>query len=299
MGPSDRRSLHGVGADRDEFYVNSGEVRSGDVTLRVVDRGPAGGVPVLMLHGWPDSAWLWRNQVPQLVDAGFRLLIPDQRGFGGSSRPSDVEAYSMSRLIGDAIAVLDWAGVEQAHVVGHDWGAGLAWLLAAYRGDRVASLTAISVGHPAAFFEAGIRQLSRSWYMILFLFEGAAEQFLSDNDWSRFRRFVGGHPDTDSWIADLSRPGALTASLNWYRANAPIETYLRDEVNAPAVNLDVLGIWSAGDFALIEEQMTGSDRYVNGQWRYHRVEDASHWVPLDAPGLLTELLIDWIGSRAG
>lgn len=273
------------------------EVVSGEVTLRVVEQGPGDGMPVLMLHGWPDSARLWRHQLDPLAGAGLRLLALDQRGFGGSSRPSEVAAYTMSNQIADALAVLDHADATRAHVVGHDWGSALGWLLAAHYPYRVASLTAISAGHPGAFLDAGLRQRARSWYMLLFLFEGVAERFLMDDDWARFRRFVGGHPETESWIADLSREGALTASLNWYRANMPAEAYLADRANTPAVEGDVMGIWSTGDFALVEEQMAGSAHYVRGEWRYERVEGASHWVPLDAPDRVSSLLIDWIGSR--
>lgn len=283
--------------ESEDFYHGAYPVVSGGVTLRVVERGPRDGTPVLMLHGWPDSARLWRYQARALADAGLRVLIPDQRGFGGSSRPTDVAAYSMSNQLRDAQAVLDHAGAARAHVIGHDWGSALGWLLGAHLPDRVASLTAISAGHPAAFLDAGLRQRARSWYMLLFLFEGIAERFLSDDDWARFRRFVGRHPETENWIVDLSRPGALTASLNWYRANMPAEAYLQDEANTPPVTVDVMGIWSTGDFALLEEQMTGSEKYVKGEWRYERIDDSSHWVPLDAPDRLSGLLFDWIGSR--
>lgn len=285
-------------SESSDFYSDSIEVGAPDVSLRVVTSGLDDGVPVLMLHGWPDSARLWRRQVRPLVDAGFRVLAPDQRGFGGSSQPSEIESYSMTRLIGDAIAVLDAAGVERAHLVAHDWGAALGWIMAAHRPDRVASLTALSVGHPGAFLEAGLHQRARSWYMLLFLFERHAEKWLSDDDWTRFRQFMGGHSETEHWISDLSRPGALTASLNWYRANMPIESYLLDTTNTPPVEVDVMGIWSDGDFALLEEQMTNSARYVNGEWRYERVEDASHWIPLDRPGWLAGVLIDWLESRS-
>lgn len=284
-------------ADSDDFYEGAYQVDSGEVTLRVVERGHGDGTAVLMLHGWPDSARLWRHQVDPLADAQLRLLIPDQRGFGGSTRPSEVAPYSMSNQIRDALAVLDHAGVQKAHVVGHDWGSALGWLLAAHYPDRVESLTAISVGHPAAFLDAGLRQRARSWYMLLFLFEDVAERFLMEDDWARFRRFVDGHPETETWIADLSRPGALTASLNWYRANMPAEAYLQDSVSTPAVEVDVMGIWSTGDFALVEEQMSGSATYVKGEWRYERIEGSSHWVPLDAPDRLASLLIDWVALR--
>ena len=107
------------------------------------------GRPVVLLHGFPDSGRLWRHQVPALRDAGFKVVVPDLRGYGGSDRPEGVEAYSLLFLAGDVLGVLDHLGVERAHVVGHDWGAALAWTVASFAPDRVDHLVALSVGHPA------------------------------------------------------------------------------------------------------------------------------------------------------
>src|SRR5690606_21583445 len=139
---------------------------------------------VLLLHGWPDTRHLWRGVVPALHAAGYRTIAPDLRGFGDSDKPEPVEAYGLLQLAGDALAVLDHVGAEQAHVVGHDWGAALAWALAAFAPERVASLAALSVGHPVAFREAGFPQREKSWYMLLFQFEGVAEQWLAADDFA-------------------------------------------------------------------------------------------------------------------
>src|SRR4051794_9925085 len=148
-------------------------VTNDGVDLHVHETGT--GTPVILLHGWPDRGDLWRHQVPALAGAGFRVIVPDLRGFGASGKPADVAAYAIAHLVGDVGAVLDALEVRQAHVVGHDWGAAVGWLTAALAGDRVASLTALSVGHPAAFRTAGFEQREKSWYMLLFQFQGVAE----------------------------------------------------------------------------------------------------------------------------
>lgn len=277
-----------------EFYDNATHVDSGGVALRVTELGPARGVPVLLLHGWPDSAELWSAQVQALAAAGYRAIAYDQRGFAGSGRPDSVDAYRMRSAVDDAKAVLDAFGCNTAHVVGHDWGAAVAWAMAMFSGDRVASLTAMSVGHPTSFAQAGLEQRMLSWYMFAFQFPGVTEDWLMRDDWAVVRAFLSRHPHPEQVIAGLSGPGALTASLNWYRANAAPEALLGEPRDLPRVQADVMGMWSSGDMALTEGQMTGSEAQVEGTWRYERVEGASHWLQLDEPDLVNELLLDWL-----
>jgi len=248
---------------------------------------------VLLLHGWPDSHRLWRHQVPALTTGGFRTIAPDLRGFGASDRPEEVAAYGLANILGDIVGVLDRLRIERAHVVGHDWGAALAWALAALLPDRVDRLVALSVGHPAAFRAAGLAQREKSWYMLLFQFEGVAERWLSDDDYANFRAWSR-HPDADAVISELSRPGALTASLNWYRANLPPSVLVEPALEVPPVPRPTLGLWSKDDMALIEENVTGSAAHVTGEWRYERIDGAGHWIPLEAPDELTGLLLDFL-----
>ena len=170
------------------------------------------GRPVLLLHGFPDSGRLWRNQVPALAEAGFQVVVPDLRGYGRSGQPEAVEAYSLPFLAGDVLAVLADLDIDRAHVVGHDWGAALAWGLAALAPERVDHLVALSVGHPSTFRRTP-RQREKSWYMLLFQFPGIAERWLSEDDWANFRNWAG-HPDTDNVIADLEANGSLTPGLH-------------------------------------------------------------------------------------
>ena len=248
---------------------------------------------VLLLHGWPDSHRLWRHQVPALTAAGFRTIAPDLRGFGASDRPEDVAAYGFAHILGDVVRVLDHLGIERAHVVGHDWGAAVAWAFGAIFPDRVDHLVALSVGHPAAFRAAGFPQREKSWYMLLFQFEGVAERWLSDDDYANLRSWSR-HPDLEAVIADLSRPGALTASLNWYRANLPPAALVEPALEVPPVARPTMGIWSKDDMALVEENMTGSAAHVTAEWRYERIDGAGHWIPLEAPDELTALLLDFL-----
>ena len=259
------------------------------ISLNVAEHGA--GVPVILLHGWPDSGYLWRHQVPYLVDHGFRVVVPDLRGFGQSERPAGVAAYSLPTIIADVAGILDELGIQTAHVVGHDWGAAVAWFTAMLIPDRVRRLVVLSVPHPLA--PATLRQREMAWYQLLFQFEGIAEAQLQANDWALFRTFSRGDGDQQRYLADLSRPGALTASLNWYRANlAPRMPGPRPSL--PPVTVPTLGIWSTGDHYLDGERMRMSADCVAGPWQYEEIPDASHWIPLDAPDRLNDLLGDWL-----
>jgi pimeloyl-ACP methyl ester carboxylesterase len=251
------------------------------------------GRPVILLHGFPDTGRLWRHQVPALAEAGFQAIVPDLRGYGRSDQPKDVADYSMTYLAGDVLGILDHLGVERAHVVGHDWGAALAWALGSLVPHRVDHLVALSVGHPSSFQAAGPEQRARSWYMLLFQFEGVAEQWLSKDDWAEFRTWAG-HPDADAVVEELKRTGSLTPALNWYRANVPPESFLSPPPELPAVPAPTMGVWGSGDFALTEAQMVGSAAFVSGPWRYERVDGVAHWIPLEAPEKLNELLLDFL-----
>jgi len=267
-------------------------VRANGVELYVEVHGD--GDPVLLLHGWPDSDELWRNQVPALTAGGFRVITPDLRGFGRSSRPEGVESYALSNSIADVAAILDGVDAPTVHVVGHDWGAALAWLTAMYLPDRVRTLTVLSVGHIGV--PLTVREHEMAWYQLFFQFKDVAEATLQYDDWAWLRKFAPGYADIDRAIASLSRPGALTASLNWYRANlaprmpGPPPRY-------PPVTAPTLGIWSDGDRYLDGARMRASGDIVQGPWRYVEISGATHWIPLDAPDELNALLLDWLTTH--
>lgn len=253
------------------------------------------GPPVILLHGFPDTGRLWRHQVPALADAGFEVIVPDMRGYGRSDKPAEVDAYRVRTLMADVTAVLDAAGAERAHVVGHDWGAVVAWAVAGLAGDRVDHLVTMSVGHPATFRAAGFAQFQRSWYMLLFQFAGVAEQWLSADGWANLRAWSG-HPDADTVTAELEANGSLTPALNYYRANVGPETWISPPRRLPPIAAPTMGVWSSADMALTERQMTGSGEHVRGAWRYERVDGAGHWMQLEAPDRVNELLVDFLAA---
>lgn len=250
------------------------------------------GQPVILLHGFPDSGRLWRHQVPVLADAGFQVIVPDLRGYGRSDKPLDASSYSLPALAGDVLAVLTDAGAQRAHVVGHDWGAALGWLLASLAPDRVDHLAALSVGHPATFRRT-LEQKEKSWYMLLFQFAGVAEKWLTDDNWANFRSWSR-HPDADAVIAELQASKSLTPALNWYRANLPPESWVAPAPALPPVQAPTMGVWSSGDMALTQTQMTDSAQHVAGPWRYERVDGPGHWMQLEAPAAISQLLLDFL-----
>jgi pimeloyl-ACP methyl ester carboxylesterase len=266
-------------------------IRTGDVDLNVLVAGD--GPAILLLHGFPDSLALWRGVIPLLLEKNYRVIAPDQRGFGRSSAPRHVRNYRIEHIVDDALGLLDSLGVKQAHVVGHDWGAVIAWILAGEHPERVHTLTAVSVGHPRAYANAGMEQKRKGLYTFFFQLRGFAEWVLSRNGFANFRKWVRNYPETDQWIRDLSRPGRLTAGLNWYRANLRRVLFDRH----PPCPVPTLGVWSSRDFALAESQMTRSEQYVTASWRYERLEGPSHWVPLEAPERLSELILKFIAAN--
>lgn len=247
---------------------------------------------VVLLHGFPDTAACWRHQVPALVEAGFRVVVPDLRGYGRSGKPSDVEAYSVPLLAGDVLGVLDAVGADRAHVVGHDWGAGVAWALASFMPDRVDRLAVLSVGAPATFLRT-LEQREKSWYMLLFQFPGVAERWLSNDGWANFRSWAH-HPDADAVIAALEADGSLTPGLNYYRANLPPEAWAGPGPALPKVTSPTMAVWSSLDMALTERQVTDSASSVDGPFRYERIEGVGHWLQLEAPAQLNALLVDFL-----
>jgi len=270
----------------------SKRIAADGVTLAVQDEGE--GPAVLLLHGFPDSSKVWRNQVPRLVDAGLRVVVPDLRGFGESDRPDGIDDYGVRRSVRDLHAVLDTLDIERARVVGHDFGAVVAWVFAGTAPDRVERLVAMSVGHPNTARERTVEQREKAWYQLFFQFTDVAEELLRRDDWKLMREILRGAGDLDRYLADLTRPGALTAALNWYRANLSPRRELEQGPALPAIAAPTLGLWSSGDNYLTEDRMIRSGEHVTGPWRYERIDGASHWLQLDRPDEVNALLVDFL-----
>jgi pimeloyl-ACP methyl ester carboxylesterase len=267
------------------------------LTFEVRAGGPADGEAVLLLHGFPQHAGEWDEVTPALHAAGLRTYAPDQRGYSPQARPEAVEAYRIPELVADAAALLDALGVTAAHVVGHDWGAIVAWGLAAAHPDRVRTLTAVSVPHPAAMAHAlatDTRQKARSSYIALFRRPGTAEKVLLALRAAALRKLLGGVGDAArvARYADPMRaPGALTAALNWYRAMSRADLAAVGPVSVPTTF-----VWSDRDVAIGRTAAEACAAHVTGDYRFVELAGVSHWIPDEAPGPLTGAILARAGS---
>jgi pimeloyl-ACP methyl ester carboxylesterase len=267
----------------------------GDLTFDVRADGPEDGRPVLLLHGFPETSLSWAAVTPRLAEAGLRTYAVDQLGYSPGARPDEVEAYAMTNLAQVTADLMTAVDVPVADVVGHDWGANVAWALAAWHSDRVRSLTAVSVPHPTAFtaaWRSDPEQKERSAYIRLFWQEGKAEEVLLADDARRLRRMFGDAVDreaVDAYVAVLSAPGALTAALNWYRAMSSATPV--DDVAVPTTY-----VWSDADIAIGRVAAEGCAAYVTGDYRFVELPGVSHWIPEQAPEELARAILDRIAS---
>lgn len=270
-------------------------IEVGGLGFNVVEEGE--GAPVVLLHGFPDTHRVWRHQIPALAGAGFRVIAPDLRGRGDSDMAERIDDYAFPLLIQDVTGIMDALGIERASVVGHDWGAALAWGLASFAPQRVERLVAVSVGHPSAFSRRTAEQLMMSWYMWVFQFPGIAEELFTREDWRIFREWLGDQVDVDEYVELLSKPGRFTAGLNWYRANIRPEGLIAPPIQLPPVACPVLAVWSTRDLALGEKQMADSKEFVTGPFRYERFEGAGHWIQLDERERFNRLLLSFLEEK--
>jgi pimeloyl-ACP methyl ester carboxylesterase len=262
-----------------------------DIAFTVSGDGPG----VLLIHGFPDDRTLWRVQADALAADGHTVIAVDQRGFGASGKPEDWKAYRAHHAAADMVAVLDHLDLESADVVGHDWGSATASILSMCHPTRVQRLVLMSAGHPSLFHQLGLQQLERAWYMQFFQDVDVAAEWLCADDWANFRMW-GRHPNEDEAIERLSQPGALVAALNWYRANSKPATLLKPKREVPRFSHSTLGIWGANDDHLVEDFVTQTDSYTDGEWRYVRIEGAGHWIQIDQPDALAELLVSHLAT---
>ena len=279
----------------------------GEVRLAISEEGDPAGEPVILLHGFPEISHSWRRQLPALAAAGYHAVAPDLRGYGDSDRPPAVDDYLAPKLVGDIAGLIRALGHESAHIVGHDWGGGLAWGLAGNVPSAVRSLTVLNA--TVGVVSARLRredpaQRAKSWYMLLFQFPGVAETWLSADDFANLRAFFfetatpGTFPpeEREVYVAALRRDGALTAALNYYRANMPPASWLREPPDPPPVVAPTMIIWGEADPYMGPVLLERSAATVTGPLRIERLPGVSHWVQQEAPDRVNELLIDFLGS---
>ncbi|MCL3863108.1 alpha/beta fold hydrolase [Actinotalea sp. K2] len=261
------------------------------MTFDVLDAGPVDGEAVVLLHGFPQDGTAYDRVVPLLADAGLRVLVPDQRGYSPQARPVHRSAYALGELVGDVLALLDAAGVRRAHVVGHDWGGGVAWALAGRHPDRVLSLTALSTPHPAAMRDAMRRsdQARRSSYMVLFQLPWLPEAALTADDGARLRASLRRSglpaPVVEHYTARMLEPGALRAALSWYRGLPWSAGTRAGRIDVPTVHL-----YGRRDPFFSLHCATATHEYVRGPFRSVGL-DAGHWLPETEPQQVADALL--------
>lgn len=271
--------------------------RRDGLTFDVRDAGPPDGEPVVLLHGFPQDSTAWDKVAPGLHASGLRTLAPDQRGYSPMARPHGRSHYRLRETVEDVLALLDAAGLQSAHVVGHDWGGAVAWGLGAWHPDRVRTLTAISVPHPGAMARAMVRsdQALRSYYMGLFQLPVLPERLILSGDGAALRRMLkrGGLPDAvaEHYVARMREPGALSAALGWYRA-LPWDG--RDRVGT--VRVPTLFVWSTGDAFLGRTAAEATGDFCAGPYRLVVLDDVTHWIPELAPDRVAELVTAHVRS---
>lgn len=290
----------------DSAGLNHTFVRTNGVTLHTVLAGPEDGPPVVLLHGFPEFWWGWRMQIPALAGAGYRVIVPDQRGYNLSDKPRAARDYHIDILARDITGLLDSLGYETAHVVGHDWGAAVAWWLVFRHPGRVSRAAMLNVPFPTVLFDAirggNLAQLARSWYIFAFQLPGLAEAgFRAANAGSRnILRATG--LDTTFSAAELrryeaawARPGALTGMLNWYRAAARAGLDLpRPEPGS--LRVPVLLMWGERDAALGKELAQPSiDLCADGRLLFFPA--ATHWLQHDLPQPVNEALLAFLKEQ--
>ena len=263
--------------------------RRGGLTFDLDDSGGSGD-PVVLLHGFPQTRSSWHLVTPGLVQAGYRVLAPDQRGYSPGARPPRRRDYALQELVADVLALADEAQLGRFHVVGHDWGGAVAWALGAAHPDRIATLTSLSTPHPKAMQEAMLRsgQLLRSWYMLAFQLPGVAERVLAAG---------GGRQARQSLAASGLRGDQLEASVRLLvdHAKGPLSWYRGIPFGSPrlggSVSVPTLYVYGTGDVALGRTAADRTASHVTGPYTYEVLEGIGHWIPEEAADQVTELLV--------
>jgi pimeloyl-ACP methyl ester carboxylesterase len=290
-----------------ESSVRHGYAQVGDVRLHYAEAG-AGDRLVILLHGFPECWYSWRHQLTAL-SASSRVVAPDMRGYNLSDKPTEVEDYRTSRLVDDVTGLIRHFGAREAALVGHDWGAVVAWAVAQHYPDYVWKLAALQVPPPAVWAKnLSLRQLLRSWYMFFFQLPSIPEWWIRRDDFARLGRMLrstsrpGTFTDEDIAVlkSALREPGALTASINYYRANLGAflkRGFSRGEfTKQERVRVPTLFIYGERDFAVVPETVQGVADYVDAPYTEVRLARANHWVQQEYPSEVNAALLSFLGE---
>lgn len=265
------------------------------LTFDVIDEGPIDGPVAVMLHGFPQRASSWNPVASRLHGHGIRTVAPDQRGYSPRARPHRRSAYRMENLVADVVALIRTLDVGPVHLVGHDWGAGVAWPTTIGHPHLVRSLTAVSVTHPAAFMRSMLgTQALRSWYMAAFQLPWLPERLLSTPQGAR--RMFGAAGMTrdmvETYHRDIVEYGALRGGLNWYRALP----FAHPRVMRGRVRVPTTLVWSDGDVALGRRGIELAEGHVEADFDLQVLAGVSHWIPAEAPDVLAEIVCERINA---
>jgi pimeloyl-ACP methyl ester carboxylesterase len=279
--------------------VHAIEIPTRGFVFDALEAGPRTGDPVVFLHGFPQTSHCWHRILPIVADAGYHVLAPDQRGYSPRARPQPVDAYRRDELVEDVLAFADFMGADRVHVVGHDWGALVAWQLAGRRSERIRSVTALSVPHPRAMFQAVqpgsvSDQRQRSSYVELFRAEGSELGMLANEATGLRLVYVGAglsEAEAAPYLEAVGNVETLRAALNWYRAARLIDIEGLGPVTVP-----VLFVWSTNDPAISREAAMGCGEYVDGPFRSEVLEGVSHWIPEQAADEVSRMLLEHLSS---
>jgi pimeloyl-ACP methyl ester carboxylesterase len=269
----------------------------GELRFTIDTAGPDAGTPVLMLHGFPQTRHMWRHQLRALAAAGFHAVAPDQRGYSPGARPAEVEAYTTDLLTRDALNLMDACGARRFHLVGHDWGGQLAWLIAAGNPERIATLTVLSRPHPSAFMRAlaeDPEQAKRSQHHQGFREPDAIARMRHDN----FKSLRTGlehegiaAADVDVHLRTLAADGALESAINWYRANTIASAI------AP-VSMPTLYVWGTADASVGRRAAELTAQFVRGPYQFVEIDGGGHFIVDQFPDRIAQLLIAHLQSAA-
>jgi pimeloyl-ACP methyl ester carboxylesterase len=280
-------------------------IETNGIRLHVVQAGPKSGVPVVLLHGFPEFWYGWKKQIPALAEAGCRVIVPDQRGYNLSYKPQGVKSYDVYTLVNDIIGLIDALGYEKVNLVGHDWGAVVAWILANKYPERLHKLGIMNVPHPAVmkrFLQRDIEQIRRSWYVFYFQLPWIPEASMRADNWRNMERSlrhtskIGSFTseDIEQYKEAWSQPGAMTSMINWYRAILRHQPKLPEDLR---IKVRTLMMWGMKDFALSHRMARPSMDYVD-EGNLILFPEATHWVHLDAAEEVNHYLIDFILDKA-
>lgn len=271
--------------------------QNGNVTLQAVANGPKDGPVVVLLHGFPEFWYGWHKQIEPLAAAGFRVIVPDQRGYNLSSKPSGVASYALTELVSDVIAIADQLGQQRIFLAGHDWGAAVAWSAALLHPQRIAKLAVLNVPHPSVmrrYLMMQPRQMLRSWYMLFFQLPWLPETLFSAFNFRIGARSLLRSSRPGTFTADdlvhyrtaWSQPGAMTAMINWYRALFRFRARFSDST----VRVPTRILWGERDAFLLTEMAHESLRYCSDAELF-TFAGATHWLQHEEPARVSELLI--------